>query len=203
MEAKIQQWLERTAVSMAESYSHAWPADTAGLSAPDRLIALHLAHVLLNDKFSVLCEATHSQTTMETVGLLGIAPGQDWFLATEFCRLDDTNQFTELSKNVRHLESFWLHSELTIKACQEHVDRVAKHCHTGLGLVVCLHSVPESSHGTVTLDTWSACHEGNDFHDLRSELGNLAVHWHVPTVVRSYANWATYYLLGLSFPIPH
>ena len=200
--AKIQRLLRLTAESLAESYSHCWPAHADGPKRPAEChICLHLAHVLLSEKFTVFAAAVHPDATQEDIDLVGIAPSQDWFLACQTNQLVDSRSLQKWLPEVQRLESFWLNDGLTIEACSEHIQRLAKHCHAGYGLAVGGHWVVEA--GTELLDYWSKrsakVRRGDEFAEKLAELG---AEWYEPMAVRQYEGRGTFYLLGATFRIP-
>jgi len=203
--ARIQQLVQQTAASLAESYSHYWPADgDGGKSSVVRHISMHLVHIMLSEKFSVFTGAVHPDATKKDIGVVGIAPSQDWFLACQLKQLDDSKSLQEWLPEVCCLESFWLNDGLTIQACSQHIHRLASHCQAGHALALAGHWVCDSLAGTELLDSWS--NHGTPVKwaaEFAKQLGELSAEWFEPVAVRYYEGRGTYYLLGATFRIGH
>ncbi|MCO6454273.1 MAG: hypothetical protein J5I93_03065 [Pirellulaceae bacterium] len=137
--ARLQEILSRAARSWTASYSHCWPVESPADDGAARLLALHLGHALLSDSFSVFQQVRQAGYPRQTLDLLGIAPGQDWFVACRLLPLDRANWLEEIGRALGQLAEFWLSGSLTIPACRDHINRVARHTQRGYGLVAGLH----------------------------------------------------------------
>jgi hypothetical protein len=202
VEQTIANFLQQTAKAIGNSYSHYWPADEAKRSdAAQRNVALHLAHVLLNQNFSVFAQANHPEPPMN-IDLLGIAPSQDWFLVCECQRLYGAGRLQCVLDDVQRLETFWLSARLTIEACGEHVVRLADHCECGYGVVAGLHWVPEPAGRTKLFEFWRDRRgKGRVYEAFAQKLAELNADWQPPILVRRFDGRGAYYLLSCFFRI--
>jgi hypothetical protein len=201
-ESRVRRYLIQMGQAMSHAYSHSWPAGDDVVLQRD--ISLHLAHVLLGERFSVFTDPPSSGPTNRTIPLLAVAPSQDWFLACDFRVLHDLASLPPMLESTRSLQSYWLGTELTVPACRPFVQRVAEHCQAGIGLMVCLHRVPDGVPTTEILDFWKSHTQrepGADQSPLN--FAPLEADWMEPFVVQRFPKYENYYLLSLFFPIRH
>ena len=204
LEARIGNYLERTKKSLAEAYSHCWPAAAEPeVAATDATLAMHFSHVLLAEHFSVFAQAIHPTPAHRTVDVLGIAPGQDWFIAAALRRVHSASQFDALLTDVQQLQSFWLHSGLSIQPGAEHISRVAQHCGAGYGLLSGLHWLAHDKDSSQLLRLWTGEDDPGSFASLLLErTSGLNVELIEPIRVQHYEGHGTSYLLAAFFQIP-
>lgn len=198
---KTQRLVQLTAESLAESYSHSWPADKEGAPHPSYL-CLHLAHVMLCEKFTVFAGAAHPEPAQDDIDLVGVAPSQDWFVACQLKPFVDRESLQEWLPEVRRLRSFWLSGQLTIEACGEHIHRLARHCQAGHALAVAGHWAVEEDPDPELLAGWR--NQGTQAGGGGEFAENLAAwnaQWFEPIAVRQYDGRGTFYLLGATFRI--
>lgn len=203
-EDKIRRYLKQAATVMDHSYGYYWPADEhEGGDSTEQNVLIHFAYVLLNERFSVFSKAQHPDRTLEAIDLLGVSPGQDWFLACQFMRLNGSEQLSEMLQGVQRLITFWLNTRLTIEACRQHIDRVASHCGEGYGLVAALHWVSEDNPATELLDLWTGKEEPSRESEFVRDLGKAGATFAAPISIRHYAGRGRYCLLPIFLRIPN
>lgn len=181
MEDKIHRYLEQLAKSLAASNSHCWPADQRGN------LAMHFAHVLLNENFSVF--TCPPGTVPEMVS---ISANQDWFLVSRFRHWEATPP-RELIGDMQQLLGGWLSPEFAIPACRSYVSRFAEHCEAGYALIAGLYWVPAGADASAPVD------EDPEMQRALSDIGATQVG---PLRVQALAEVGTCHLLGMSFPLP-
>lgn len=145
----LQRYLTKTAQSLVESYSHLWPAADPISRSLERNISLHLAHVLMEERFAVFAEAPHPDVDQGTLDLLAIAPSQDWFLACQWLRFpypdEDSKTDDEMPQAWARVQSFWLSNRLLIPACEKDLGRLAQHCEHGFVVLGGMHWIADTA----------------------------------------------------------
>lgn len=132
---RIREILAETLRSWSTTYSHCWPREAGTFEPPTRHLMLHLAHTMLSHDFSVFVDARHPGFPGQPIDVLGIAPGQDWFLACRHAPLSPGDAQLVLPRLATQLAAFWLGPHLTADHSGDYMDRAARHCVRGYGLV--------------------------------------------------------------------
>ena len=192
--------VQDTARSISESLSHCWPKDED--NSIGRNVALYFGHALLSQNFSVVVGAPHEDEHQQPVDLLAIAPGQDWFLAGDFFRLQGADAAQSLQDHIAKLTSFWLSPKLTIEPCRLHLVGLAEHCAGGYALLTGWHWLPDGTEdseplacwqgGTTSHSSWSGC---------RESLDALQARWLKPILLHQDAS-GQHLLMPVWFRIP-
>lgn len=136
---RIREILSDAERSWKTSYSHCWPRELPAGDVPLKHLNLHLAHAMLSRNFSVFLDVRQPGYPGRPVQLLGIAPGQDWFLACRGLALAGPQEAERIRRATEQLSAFWLGSHLALPDSRGYIEQVARHCQRGYGLVSATH----------------------------------------------------------------
>lgn len=208
IDSQIAHCLETTAQSLAASFQHYWPADEHDKNDPkEQNVAFHLAHVFLDQGFSVFAEANHPNQSGRRIDLLAIASTGDWFLASEFKRIlcnKPGESLGEVLHDLERLEDFWLNTRLKEESVGQHQTDVVQRCERGVGLVCGLLWTPPLPNRSSLLQFWE--NQGTDgqsdaYQRLQRKLLDLHATWPKPIRAWTTATGGAYYLLAAYFEI--
>lgn len=156
----LQRYLTKTAQSLVETYSHLWPAADPVSRSLQRNISLHLAHVLMEERFAVFAEAPYPAEDQGTIDLLAIAPSQDWFLACQWLRFPNPEEpratDDETPQAWARVQSFWLSDRLLIPACKKDLGRLAQHCEHGFIVLGGIHWIADANQDQTLPRSWQS-----------------------------------------------
>lgn len=201
IENQIGLLVSEAAASIRRSLDIYWPADAEGRNdACEANLSVHLGHILLSRNFSVFAEVDHPNDDVRGIDLLGISPGNQWFLACEFKRLYSEATLLSMLVDVDRLSRFWLNTGLKAERCGEDVVRIARGCSQGYGLVAGLNWVKGRNRFTELWNHHSSAGHAGVCESFRQKLIEMGAIWSaVP--VRAYGKLGSYVWLNAFFPI--
>jgi hypothetical protein len=195
---RIREILADTQRSWTTAYSHCWPREAAADDAPLRHLTVHLAHAMLSRNFSVFLDAPQPGYPGSPVHLLGIAPGQDWFLACRGIAVAGPEDAERVRRAAAQLSSFWLGPHLAPLDSRGYIDQVARHCQRGYGLVSATHWHGRADKDNSLPRSWGAA---IPFSSADPHLPSDA-EWPAPLVLGQLARRGTCHWLTTFFRIP-